>query len=289
MNQFSIDHKAFHPSPKNEFIDNFLIVEDHLDVQEIVGLYLKIGGYDFAAVGNGKEAIDYLKTNKVGIIITDLEMPKVDGMELLKHTKENHPGIDVVVMTGYSQKYSFMDVINAGASDFMVKPVQREEFLAKIKRVSRERKLLYEVELQKNNLEKVNNALSVLLEKREQDKVKFEEQVLSQVKQLIRPTLTHLQRSNLTSEQNTLLGILENGLSEITSPFAHTMSGMKFHLTPAEIQIADMVRQGLSSKDIAELMHLSPYTISNHRKKIRLKCGIPQGANLRSYLLSRLK
>ena len=130
-------------------------------------------------------------------------------------------------------------------------------------------------------------ALKVLMEKRESDKYKIETRVLSNVEQLINPYLEKLANSELNSRQKVYLDILTTNLNEIVSPFAWTLSTRPHNLTPTEMQVANMVRQGRTTTQIAELMHLSRRTIEAHRRNIRAKFGLTHNkTNLRTYLLS---
>ncbi len=136
-------------------------------------------------------------------------------------------------------------------------------------------------------LQEMNTALKVLMEKRETDKYEIETRVLSNVEQLISPYLEKLADSELNSRQRMHLEILTTNLSEIVSPFAWTLSTRPHNLTPTEMQVANMVRQGRTTTQIAELMHLSRRTIEAHRRNIRAKFGLThQKTNLRTYLLS---
>jgi len=146
-----------------------------------------------------------------------------------------------------------------------------------------------EILLEKRNTQLTNSnaALQALLDQREKDRIHFEEQILFQHKNLVSPIIKKLRKANSAEVKNNLLEIVEFNLKEITSPFLKKFSALRLILTPQEIQIANMVQQGMSSKEIAEILNLSPGTISNHRKSIRKKLGFNQKkANLRTYLLS---
>ena len=110
---------------------------------------------------------------------------------------------------------------------------------------------------------------------------------MANFKGLVEPFFEKLKESRLTEDQKAYVNILESNLKDIISPFARHMSSQYLNLTPAEMQIANLIKQGKTTKDIANLLNLSTRTISFHRENIRNKLGLKnQKANLRSYLLS---
>jgi PAS domain S-box-containing protein len=138
-----------------------------------------------------------------------------------------------------------------------------------------------------HDLEEMNAALRVLLKKRDEDKIEFEEKIQFNVKQLIDPYLYDLEKTRLSSRQATLLGIIKTNIDEIISPFARNFASIKYRLTPQEIKIASLIRQGKTTKIIAELMGLSLRTIEFHRTKIRHKMGLKDKTDsLQAYLLN---
>ena len=144
-----------------------------------------------------------------------------------------------------------------------------------------------ELDIQKTILEETNTALQVLLDKRYEDKKEMEENVLTNVKEMMIPYIEKFRKTKLNVHQKTILGILESYLNEIVSPFVRKMFKKYLNLTPTEIEVIHLIRFGSSSKEIADIMGLSPRTIYNHRKNIRKKLGIEnKETNLRSYLLS---
>ncbi len=144
-----------------------------------------------------------------------------------------------------------------------------------------------ELEIKTNSLEEINTAMKVLLKKREEDKGELEDNVLTNVKELIAPFFKKIKKTDLDDPQKTFLSIIESNLNEIISPFTRKMSLKYLNLTPTEIRIANQIRHGSPSKEIAELMNVSPRTIDTHRKNIRRKIGLQgQRGNLRSHLLS---
>ncbi|MCG8619425.1 MAG: diguanylate cyclase, partial [Desulfobacterales bacterium] len=98
---------------------------------------LKLLAYDVRSAGNADEAIEVLKTFRADVVLTDIMMQGMDGLELTRVIKEDLD-VDVMVMTGYSADYSYEEAIKAGASDFIFKPFRFEELDLRIKRVLRE-------------------------------------------------------------------------------------------------------------------------------------------------------
>jgi PAS domain S-box-containing protein len=144
-----------------------------------------------------------------------------------------------------------------------------------------------ELHLHSLKLQQLNAALKVLLKQREEDRRDLEEKVLSNVKHLINPNLETLKKRKLDPDSKTYLDILEQNLKNIISPFSHTLSSKFQNLTPAEIKVANMIRNEKTTKEMAEFMGVSASAINHHRYHIRSKLGIlTQKINLRSHLLS---
>ena len=140
---------------------------------------------------------------------------------------------------------------------------------------------------QAEELNELNSALSILLKKREQDKNALEEKVLCNIKRLAVPYIEKLKRSRLNDDQETCLNILESNINDIISSFAREMSSKYLGLSPTEIQVANLIKDGKQTKKIADILNLSTNTIVTHRYKIRSKLGLKnKKVNLRAYLQS---
>lgn len=143
------------------------------------------------------------------------------------------------------------------------------------------------LETQKQHLEEANIALKVLLKQRENDKHELEQKVLTNIKDLVFPYVEKLKRAPLRSRDKTTVEIIENHLNDIVSPLLQNLSNINIVLTPQEIKIATLVKDGRSSKEISDILNVSETTIHFHRKNIRHKLGIKnEAANLRSFLMS---
>jgi PAS domain S-box-containing protein len=144
-----------------------------------------------------------------------------------------------------------------------------------------------ELEIKTKSLEEVNTALKVLLNKRHEDKKELEENVLSNVKGLVLPYIDKIYKTRINEQQKTFLSIIETNIEEIVSPFYKKL-GLKYYtLTPRELNITNLIKNGSTTKQIAKILNISSKTVDTHRKNIRRKIGIEnKKVNLRSHLLN---
>ena len=144
-----------------------------------------------------------------------------------------------------------------------------------------------ELQLKSQSLEEANTALKVLLKHREEDKATLEEQVLANVKKLVLPYLEKLKGPRLDSSQRVHIEIIEAHLNDIVSPFLRNLSSAYLSLTPREIEVATLVKEGKTTKEITRLLNISTTAVDFHRKNLRSKFGIKsKKTNLRSFLTS---
>jgi len=140
---------------------------------------------------------------------------------------------------------------------------------------------------QKQSLEETNIAMKVLLKQREEDKLDLEKKVLSNVKDLVLPYVEKLKNSRIKAKDRTLVDIIDTHLQDIISPLLQRFANAKILLTPQEMQVASLVKDGKTSKEIADVLNVSETTVNFHRKNLRVKFGLRnQRTNLRSYLMS---
>jgi PAS domain S-box-containing protein len=158
---------------------------------------------------------------------------------------------------------------------------------AVISDITEQKKREAELESQRRGLQEANTALKVLLQRIGEERGELERQILSNVAELVLPFLEKLKRKIGDRDLDGYLHTVERNLEEITSGFTRSLSAGGAGLTPMEIKVANLIKHGRSTKEIAELLTLSPKTIESHREKIRRKLGIKnRKVNLRSLLLS---
>jgi two-component system, cell cycle response regulator len=126
------------PSPLTDV--HILIVDDDHAIRESMHEFVQMAGYAAYATASAEDALHLLKSNSIDVVITDIMLPGMDGLELTDRIRRNYE-IDVIVMTGYSGDYSYEEAISKGASDFVFKPVRFEELLLRLRRVLKERRL----------------------------------------------------------------------------------------------------------------------------------------------------
>ena len=122
---------------------HILIVDDDAAIRESMDEFIGMAGFRSSTAASAEDALDILDHDYFDVVITDIMLPGMDGLELTDRIKKKHE-IDVIVMTGYSGDYSYEEAISKGASDFVFKPVRFEELLLRLRRVLKERRLTQE-------------------------------------------------------------------------------------------------------------------------------------------------
>ena len=251
--------------------------------------------YNFEKVMKGEDGIPY-----------ELSYRRVDGQKntVEVHSKPIYQGGRVTGLLGISrdiaERRRAQEALREGYDHLELLVVERtQELLLKNRQlmeeiaqrrdvekslVRRERDL----EEKTRSLEELNCALKVLLKQRDKDRCEFEEWVRANVQYCIMPYVEKMKMCGMADANSACIKLIEANLKNITSSFSHNLSMKYLNLTFKEFQIADLVKEGNSSKDIAEILNVSERTIGFHRKNIRKKLAIAdRKTNLRTYL-SRL-
>ena len=127
---------------------NILIVDDSLEMLEVINRHLSSFGYYVFQSSNVPDAIDILKSTTIDLLISDLQMPEIDGMQLINYCQEHYPEMATLVITGYPSVSGAVEAVKSGVLDYLVKPFTKDEL-----------KIVVENALQKSN-EGQNEALS---------------------------------------------------------------------------------------------------------------------------------
>jgi DNA-binding NarL/FixJ family response regulator len=153
-----------------------------------------------------------------------------------------------------------------------------------IERISAKRQL----EVERQSLQNANITLREILTKLKEEQSEIGRAIHANVDKAIVPILNAL-KAEAYPEQQKYIDLIQRGLADITSPFISKLSGQFMELTAAEIQICHMIRNGLSTKEIAEMRRISDATVNRHREHIRHKLGLKnRKVNLATYLRTHM-
>ena len=125
--------------------ESILIVDDDEEINTVLEKILNSLGFSVRSVLGGEDALRTLNDITFTFLLTDMRMPHMDGMELIKKVSDGFPEVNIIAMTGYSEGYRYIDVLDSGASDFIKKPFESDELEAKIRRIINERNLKQEL------------------------------------------------------------------------------------------------------------------------------------------------
>ncbi|MBN2227418.1 MAG: response regulator [candidate division Zixibacteria bacterium] len=112
-----------------------LVVDDEAGVRSVLEQILQLKGYHVHGVGSGREALEYLKTYAVDLVLSDIVMPEISGLELLQVIKKQLPHVGVVIMTGHGDAYTVKQALSLGADEYITKPFRGDEVALIIERV----------------------------------------------------------------------------------------------------------------------------------------------------------
>lgn len=131
---------------------NILVVDDEKSMREILEIFLKSEGYGVATAENGEKAIEAVKKDIFDLIITDMKMPRVNGLELLRSVKQITPDVAVVLITAFGTTESAVEAMKLGAYDYIQKPFQMDNIRLVVKNALDKQKLKKDVSILKQQL-----------------------------------------------------------------------------------------------------------------------------------------
>lgn len=129
-----------------------LVVDDEEPMRKLITTLLSQQGHRCTTASNGIEALDKIGKDKFNAVIADIVMPEMDGITLTKEISKHHPGLPVMIMTGYTDKYSAETAIASGAQEFINKPFSVAEFVIRFNKMMRDHKILRQIEAKNNQM-----------------------------------------------------------------------------------------------------------------------------------------
>jgi DNA-binding NarL/FixJ family response regulator len=272
-----------------------LILEDVPTDAELIQFELREAGTTFSprVVKDKKAYLAAIDEFSPEIILSDYSLPSFDGLSALKLAGEKCPDVPFVFVSGALGEETAIELLKQGATDYVLKSRLSRlgpavvRALQEVKERQEKKTAEQALELKSRSLEEANTALKVLLRHREEDKAALEEQVLTNVRKLIFPYLQNLKHLQLNEQQTAQVKIIEENLKNIVSPFLHNLTSSYLELTPREIQIANLVKEGKTTKEITDILNISATAVDFHRKNLRAKFGIKnKTTNLMAFLTS---
>lgn len=223
----------------------------------------------------GKTPFDFMKpeeAKRAEALITSI-MEARQHYAFLEVTLLHRDGRDVIVETSGNPIYN--------------KDAKFVGYRGMLRDISAQKRSEGELQEKTIRLEEVNNALKLLLKHRDEGKKELENKILSNVSELILPYMAKLKETSLDAYQRVYVEIMENNLHDILSPFLLKVTSKYLSFTPKEIQVATLIKEGQTTKEIAKLMKVGKGAVDLHRHHIRNKLGLNnKKVNLRSYLSS---
>lgn len=156
---------------------HILIVDDEPDIRELIREGLKTAGYECFSAGDGYEGLKVLEEKPIDVVISDITMPRMNGIEFARRIRESYDA-DVILVTGYIETYSYDQAMELGVSDFLQKPIGLNELMLRLRRVLRERSNIKErdraetelrqsLEKLRTVMESVVETMALVIEKRD--------------------------------------------------------------------------------------------------------------------------
>lgn len=116
-------------------MERVLIVDDEENARIGLKKLLALEGFQVDAVANGFEALEYLHNDPVDLVITDINMPEMNGLVFLRELNRSYPAVNVIMVTAYGGVESYLEAMNLGAFEYLNKPVRLEELKAIMERI----------------------------------------------------------------------------------------------------------------------------------------------------------
>lgn len=134
----SIPYTEYMPEQNSEIKEpTILIVDDTQEIRDVIKMACLNKKLTTDEAVDGRDAVEKILKNHYPVVITDIKMPRMDGLELTRWIKEYNKDIFVVVMTGYADQYLWDEIVAAGADDFLTKPFNVVQMIIKIKTILR--------------------------------------------------------------------------------------------------------------------------------------------------------
>ncbi len=276
-----------------------IIVEDEWIIAADLEDRLSQMGYTVQGkAASGNKALALVAQHHPDLVLMDIRLKgSMDGIQTANIIRKKHH-IPIVFLTAFSDTQLLERAKKTEPMGYLLKPVRSRELSTTIEVALHKSKMKQQAEQNRNmledrvseqtkDLEQVNTALKSILDNREIEKRAIEQHIYLNVKKHVFPYLDELEHGPLNDGQQNLIQMIRSNLEKSVLPVSNTLFARYSELTPAEIKVADFIRFGRSTKEIAALMNIAPSTVSSYRNIIRKKLGLVNSStNLQTYLHS---
>ena len=134
--------------------EKVLVVDDEQSMTQFLGIVLRKEGYLVTTVNSGRDALEKIKAESFDVVISDIKMPGMDGIQLLQGIKKHDSNIPVVLMTAYASQQSAIEAVNLGAFQYLLKNAKNDEIKLVVRNAIEMRKVRSENQFLKRELKK---------------------------------------------------------------------------------------------------------------------------------------
>jgi len=286
-----------------------LIVDDEPLVCDLLESMVSSLGIAAKSISQSLEVVDEVRNTFYNVVLLDVFLPERSGFDLIPDIREVSSDTKIIIITGRADKEVAIKALRLGAFDFLEKPMDMELLSYSVNRALRIQATELDYKKTRESLERsqvdlidhkeklenlnrklaqTNQALTVLAQNIAREKEETERRIVLKTRSLIIPIIESLQHVKGLRRYEAELTMLVKHLEDLTSGLAADTK-IATSLSFSELRIASLIKNGLTTEEIAKHLHISPSTMKTHRKNIRRKLGITnQKENLRNYLDSRL-
>ena len=268
-----------------------LIIDDDEQLCKMFEKVLLTNGISSKAVNDPRIALKEIRKKIYHVVLLDIIMPEMNGLDVLDKIEENYPGTKVIIMTGYADKEVAIKALRMGACDFLEKPIAMDLLCHSVQRALDNRKTEIEYEraldeLKHKNQEliEMNETLSELMRVVEMIRKTTETRIIQQIRTLIIPIMENLKEREALERYEPQFAMLIGYIEDIASGLATDLQA-NYPFSPMQLRVALMVKSSMKNQEIAQHLDISQETVKAHRRSIRKKLGLTGTKNsLHTYL-----
>src|SRR5436853_3151466 len=151
--------------------EKILVVDDEQSMAQFLGIVLRKEGYQVSTANNGRDAMEKVKSESFDVVITDIKMPGMAGIQLLQGLKKHDPTLPVVIMTAYASQQSAIDAVNLGAFQYLIKNAKNDEIKLIVRNALEMRRVRTENQYLKRELKKGHEEKTIVGSSEEMNRV----------------------------------------------------------------------------------------------------------------------